>query len=61
MSSQPQPEFCNSISIWGVWGVRGRIQVSKNELHTHIHLNYIRIEILSCINNNNNNNNNNIV
>ena len=26
------------ISSYGVWGVRVRIQVSKMELHAHIHL-----------------------
>ena len=25
------------------------VQVSKRELYTHIHLDYVRIEILSCI------------
>ena len=27
-----------------------RIQVFKREFHTHIYLNYIRVEFLSCIN-----------
>ena len=45
-----------------------KIQVSRREFHTHIHLDYTRIKFQSCIkkikikikkNNNNNNNNNN--
>ena len=40
-----------SISACGVWGVRAGIQVSRRELHTHIHLDYVRVEILSCIKN----------
>ena len=33
-----------SISACGVWGVRAGIQVSRRELHTHIHLDYVRVE-----------------
>ena len=32
----------------GVWEARARVQVSMRELHTHIHLDYVRVEILSC-------------
>ena len=32
----------------GVWEVRAGVQVSMRELHTHIHLDYVRVEILSC-------------
>ena len=32
------------ISACGVWGVRAGVQVSKRELHTHIHLNQTRVE-----------------
>ena len=32
--------------------VRTGVQVSKRELHTHIHLDYVRVEFLSCINKN---------
>ena len=32
-----------------MWGVRVRVQVSKREFHTHIYLNYVRIEFLSYI------------
>ena len=32
-----------------VWEARVGIQVSKRELHTHIHLDYAKIEFLSCI------------
>ena len=32
-----------------MWGVRAGIQVSRKELHTHIHLDYVKVEILSCI------------
>ena len=42
----------------GVWGVSARIQVSRKEFHTHIHLNYIRVEFLSCIKKNKNKNKN---
>ena len=34
--------------LWGV-GVRVEVQVFKRELHTHIHLDYVRVEFLSCI------------
>ena len=30
-----------------------RVQVSKRKLYTHIHLDYIRVKILSCKKNNN--------
>ena len=30
-------------------GVSVRVQVCRRELHTHIHLDYVRIEFLSCI------------
>ena len=30
-------------------GVRAEVQVCRRELHTHIHLDYARIEFLSCI------------
>ena len=32
-----------------VWGAKARIQVSKKEFYTHIHLDYVRVEILSYI------------
>jgi len=38
-----------SINACGVWGARVKIQVFKREFHTYIHLNYSRIEFLSCI------------
>ena len=38
-----------SISTCGVWEVRARVQVSRRELHTHIHLDQDRVEILPCI------------
>ena len=41
-------DHSTSISVCRVWGARTRVQVSKRELYTHIHLDYIRIEILSC-------------
>ena len=34
--------------LWG-WMARFGIQVSKNEFYTHIHLDYVRVEFLSCI------------
>ena len=34
------------------------IQVSRRELHTHIHLNYTKVEFLSCIKKNKNKNKN---
>ena len=37
-----------SISVVGVWGTRAGVQVSRGELHTHIHLDYARVEILFC-------------
>ena len=42
----------------GVWGVSAGIQVSRRELHTHIHLNYTKVEFLSCIKKNKNKNKN---
>ena len=30
--------YSTSISTYGVWGARVGVQVSKRELHTHIHL-----------------------
>ena len=38
-----------SINVCKVGGARVRVQVSKKKLHTHIHLDYDRGEILSCI------------
>ena len=42
-------DHSTSINACGVWGVRTRVQVSKREFHTHVHLNYTRVEILSYI------------
>ena len=33
----------------GCGGARAEIQVSRREIHTHIHLDYAKVEILSCI------------
>ena len=38
-----------SISACGVWGVMIEIQVFRKKFHTHIHLDYVRVEFLSCI------------
>ena len=38
-----------SKSTCGVWGARAGVQVSGRKLHTHIHLNYDEVEILSWI------------
>ena len=46
-----------NINACGVLGVKVWVQVFNREFHTHIHLDQVRIEIISCINNNNNNNN----
>ena len=35
----------------GCGGVRTGVQVSRREFHTHIHLDYVRVEILSYIKN----------
>ena len=32
-----------------MWGARIEVQDFKRELHTHIHLDYVRVEFLSCI------------
>lgn len=37
----------STISVCRVWEVRAEIQIFKTELHTHICLNYIKIEFLS--------------
>ena len=34
--------------LWAV-GVRAEVQVSRREFHTHIYLDYSRVEFLSCI------------
>ena len=39
----------SNINACGVLGARAEVQVSKREFHTHIHLDYVRVEILSCI------------
>ena len=38
-----------SISACGVWRVRAEIQFFKRELHTYIHLDYVKVKFLSCI------------
>ena len=38
-----------NISTCRVWVARVRIQVSRRKFYTHIYLNYVRVEILSCI------------
>ena len=38
-----------SVSVCGVWGIRTEVQVFMRKLHTHIHLDYVKVEILSCI------------
>ena len=38
-----------SINACRVQKVRAKIQVFKKELYTHIHLDYTRVEIISCI------------
>ena len=32
-----------------MWGVRVRVQFSRKEFHTHIYLDYDRVDFLSCI------------
>ena len=46
--SNSQNYFSYILSTCGVWGARVRVQISKRKLHTHIHLDYVRVEILSC-------------
>ena len=38
-----------NISACGVWGIKTDVQVFKGEFHTYIHLNYVKVEFLSCI------------
>ena len=38
-----------SINACRVWGARAGVRVSRRELYTHIYLDYVRVEILSCI------------
>ena len=33
----------------GVWEAKAEVQVSKREVHIHIHLDYAKVEFLSCI------------
>ena len=35
-------------NVCGVWGVRAEVQALRKELYTHIHLDYVRVEILFC-------------
>ena len=37
--------YSTSISACEVWEATGRVQVSKRELHTLIHLDYDRVEL----------------
>ena len=37
----------NLINACEVWGTRAEIQVSKRKFYTHIHLDYVIVEILS--------------
>ena len=45
-----------SINTYEVWGPKAEVQVSRREFHTLINLNYVRIEIISCIKKKNLNN-----
>ena len=51
--------WCNghstSINACRVWGVKAGVQVFRREFHTYIHLDYIRVEIISSIKNKNKN------
>ena len=38
-----------SISACGMWMARVGVQVSRSEFHTHIHLNYAKVQFLYCI------------
>ena len=38
-----------SISVCRVWEVKTGVQVFRKELHTHIYVNYAKVEFLSCI------------
>ena len=38
-----------SIRACRVWESKAEVQVSRNELYTHIHLNYMRVNFLSFI------------
>ena len=38
-----------SINAYGVWEAKAGVQISRKELHTHIHLDYDRVEFLSYI------------
>ena len=38
-----------SINVYRVWGIKVRIPVSRMELRTYIYLDYVKVEILSCI------------
>ena len=32
-----------------MWGAKAEVQIFRRKFHTHIHLDYVRIEFLSCI------------
>ena len=48
LNSNPSPPHPTSIYTCRVWEVRAEVQVFRKEFHTHIHLDYVRVEILSC-------------
>ena len=37
------------LNAYGVWEVSAGVQVFRKELYTYIHLDYVRVEFLSCI------------
>ena len=40
----PYPPHSTSTYGCGVWGIKAGVQVSKREFHTHIHLDYVKVE-----------------
>ena len=36
--------YSTSISVCGVWGAKAGVQISRRELHTHIHLDQAKVE-----------------
>ena len=42
------PLMRRSLILVGCEGAKAGVQVSRRELHTYIHLNYVRVEFLSC-------------
>ena len=37
-----------SLIFVGVWGAKVEVEVPQRDLHTHIHLDYVRVKFIYC-------------